>query len=151
MSSENRQFSRQDLLADLEKGWKHYLSRLQELSEEEQARYAQEQGFSRIQDVLVHIFVWWERSMQRSLMILDGHSLPHTDVDAFNAEMVEHYQQWTRQAVEEKFAITLTTLERFLIDLPETALEHERIQLWLRIDAHDHYEDHRLPNELALD
>jgi hypothetical protein len=87
--------------------------------------------------------------MQRSLMILDGRSLPHTDVDAFNAEMVEQYQQWTRQAVEEKFATTLTTLERFLIDLPEIALEHERIQLWLRIDAHDHYEDHRLPNEPA--
>jgi hypothetical protein len=34
MSSENQQFSRQDLLADLEKGWKHYLSRLQELSME---------------------------------------------------------------------------------------------------------------------
>ncbi len=151
MSSENQQCSRQDLLADLEKGWKHYLSRLQELSEEEQARYAQEQGFSRLQDVLVHIFVWWERSMQRSLMILDGRSLPHTDVDAFNAEMVEQYQQWTRQTVEEKFATTLSTLERFLRDLPETALEHERIQLWLRIDAHDHYEDHRLPNAPALD
>jgi hypothetical protein len=151
MSSDNQQFSRQYLLADLEKGWKHYLSRLQELSEEEQARYAREQGFSRIQDVLVHIFAWWEHSMQRSLMILDGRSLLYTDVDAFNAEMVEHYQQWTRQTVEEKFATTLTTLERFLIDLPETALEHERIQLWLRIDAHDHYEDHRLPNEPALD
>jgi hypothetical protein len=89
--------------------------------------------------------------MQRSLMILDGHSLPHTNVNAFNAEVVERYQQWTRQAVEEKFVTTMTTLERFLRDLPEAALEHERIQLWLRIDAHDHYEDHRLPNEPALD
>jgi hypothetical protein len=48
MLLENQQFSRRDLLTALERGWKHYLSQLQELSEEEQAHYAQEQGFARI-------------------------------------------------------------------------------------------------------
>ena len=151
MSSEKQQFSRQDLLAALEKGWKHYLSRLKELSEEDQARYAQEQGFSRIQDVLVHIFGWWELSMQRSFQVLSGHSVPIADdMDAFNAEVVARYQEWTREAVEAKFATTLTVFEDFLRDLPETALEHEHIHLWLRLDAIDHYEDHRLPNAPVL-
>ena len=71
-------------------------------------------------------------------------------VDAFNTEVVESYQQWTREAIEETFATVLTTFERFLKELPETAFENERIQLWLRIDAVDHYEDHRLPNAPRL-
>lgn len=151
MSSEKLQFSRQDLLAALEKGWKYYLSRLKELSEEEQARYAQDQGFSRIQDVLVHIFGWWERSMQRSFQVLSGHPVPIADdMDEFNTEVVARYQQWTREAVEAKFATTLTVFEDFLTNLPETALENERIHLWLRLDAIDHYEDHRLPNTPTL-
>jgi hypothetical protein len=152
MSSEKQQqFSRQDLLAALEMGWKHYLPRLKELSEEEQARYAQKQGFSRIQDVLVHIFGWWERSMERTSRILNGDPVPRAnDMDEFNAGVVAHYQQWTREAVETKFATTLTAFEHFLKALPETALENERIHLWLRIDAIDHYEDHRLPNTPPL-
>ena len=151
MSSEKQQFSRQDLLTALEKGWKHYLSRLKELSEEEQARYAQEQGFARLQDVLIHIFGWWELSMQRSFQVLSGHSVPIADdMDEFNAEVVARSQEWTREAVEAKFASTLTVFEDFLRDLPETALENEHIHLWLRLDAIDHYEDHRLPNAPAL-
>ncbi len=44
MPSEERRFSRQEFLAALEKGWKHYLSQLAELSEEEQNHFAQEQS-----------------------------------------------------------------------------------------------------------
>ena len=151
MLSEKQQFSRQDLLAALEQGWKQYLLRLKELSEEEQAHYAHKQGFSRIQDVLVHIFGWWELSMQRSVQILSGRSVPiANDMDKINAELVAGYQQWSREAVEAKFATALTAFEQFLRNLPETALENEHIHLWLRIDAIDHYEDHRLPNAPAL-
>ncbi len=150
MVSEKQHFSRQDLLAALEKGWKHYLPQLKELPEEEQARYAQEQGFSCVEDVLVHIFVWWEHSMQRTPLVVSGQSVPPTDVDVFNAEIVERYRQWTREAVEEKFAEVLITFEKFLIEVPEVALENERIQTWLRIDAIEHYNAHHLPNGAVL-
>jgi len=151
MASENQQYSRQELLAALDPGWKQYLSRLHALSEEEQLLYAQAQGFSRVQDVLVHTMAWWERSMQRSFEILGGHVVPPAnDMDEFNAEVIERYQAWIREAVEEKFATVLTAFERFLKELPETAFANERIQLWLRIDAIDHYEDHRLPNAPKL-
>ena len=154
MSSEEKRFNRQELIAALQKGWKHYLPCLAELSEEEQARYAREQGFSRVQDVLVHIFAWWERSMQRTAWLLSGPPLPPAndhplflqDMDEFNTDVVAQHKQWSRADVESKFATTLTGFEHFLRELPETALEHERIQLWMRIDAIDHYEDHRLPN-----
>src|SRR5579885_2698850 len=72
MSIEERHFSRQDLLDALEQGWKQYLPRLAALSEDEQARYAQEQGYARVQDVLVHIFSWWERSIRRSRRLVSG-------------------------------------------------------------------------------
>lgn len=151
MSSENQQFSRQELLLAVEQGWKHYLSRLHELSEQEQAIYAQQQGFSRVQDVLVHIFAWWERSMQRSVQIMNGQPVPRSaDMDEFNAEVIKRYSYWTREAVEEKFTTVLDEFERFLQELPETAIENERIQPWIRIDAVDHYQDHRLPNALTL-
>lgn len=153
MATEDRQYSRQELIAALEPGWKQYLSRLHELSEEEQLLYAQAQGFARVQDVLVHTFAWWERSMQHSFELLSGHVVPidsENDMDKFNAYVVQHYQAWTREAVEEKFVAALATFERYLNDLPETAFAHERIQLWLRIDAIDHYEAHRPPNAPAL-
>jgi hypothetical protein len=147
MSSQERCYSRQELLAAVEKGWKHYLSHLDALSQEEQARYAQAQGYARIEDVVAHIFAWWELSMQRTRDVLGGKHIPIADdMDEFNASVVARYQGWTLPAIEEKFATTLTTFERFLRDLPETALENDRIQLWLRLDAIDHYEDHRLPN-----
>jgi len=147
MSSEKPHLRRQDLLAALEQGWKHYLSEVNVLSEEEEARYAQEQGFSRLQDVLAHIFGWWDLSMRRSFQVLSGHAVPiEDDMDALNAEMVAHAQQWTREAVEATFTTTLIAFEHFLMNLPEAAFENEHIQLWLRIDAIDHYEDHRLPH-----
>jgi len=142
-----QQFSRQDLLAALEQGWKQYLSCLAALSEEEQARYAHEQGFARVQDMLAHIFAWWERSMQRSATLLSGQPLPPaSEVDEFNAEVVARYQQWTRAAIEAHFATALAALEHFLLDLPETALEHEPIQRWMHIEAIEHYEEHCPPN-----
>ncbi|HEV2580174.1 MAG TPA: hypothetical protein VGT44_04915 [Ktedonobacteraceae bacterium] len=85
--------------------------------------------------------------MHRTREELEGHIVPLADdMDEFNAGVIAQYQNWTRSAIEEKFAATLATFERFLHDLPETALENERILLWLRIDAIDHYEDHRLPD-----
>ncbi len=154
MPSEEKRYNRQELIAALQKGWKHYLPSFAALSEEEQARYAHEQGFSRVQDVLVHILAWWDRSMQRTAWLLSGPPLPPAkdhplfllDMNEFNADVIAQHEQWSRAAVEEKFAATLAAFERFLIDLPETALEHERIQTWMRIDAIDHYEAHRPPN-----
>jgi hypothetical protein len=154
MSSEEqqRQFSRQELLASLEQGWKRYLSQLTSLSEEEQTRYARQQGFSRMQDVLAHILAWWELSMQRITRVLTGppvirpedHALFPESMDDFNAEVIARYQPWSRAAVEEKFAATLLALEQLLQNLPETALEDERIQRWMRSEAIDHYKEHRL-------
>src|SRR5579859_1244573 len=68
------------------------------------------------------------------------------DMNEFNADVIAQHEQWSRAAVEEKFVTTLAAFERFLTELPETALENERIQTWIRIDAIDHYEAHRPPN-----
>jgi hypothetical protein len=153
MSSEQRQFSRQQLLDALEQGWKQYLSRLAALPKEEQVQFAQRQGFPRVQDVLAHIIGWWELSMRRTVRVLTGPPViqPEDDVlfpesmDEFNAETITHYYHWTSAAVEEKFVATLVVLEQFLLNLPEMALEDERIQRWMRSEAMDHYQDHCLP------
>lgn len=153
MSSEKPRFSRQELLAALEQGWKQYLAGLAAVSEEEQTRCAQAQGFARVQDLLVHIFAWWERSMQRSIRLLQGppvidasaHALFAQTIDEFTADAIARHQQWTRAAVEARFAAALTALEAFLRNLPESALEDDRIQRWMRSEAIDHYQEHRLP------
>ncbi len=150
MEAAQQHYNRQDLLDALQKGWKQYLPQLKKLSEEEQVQYAREQGFARVQDVLVHIFVWWERSMQRTPLIMSGQQVPATDVDAFNEEMVENYKHWTYKVAEEKFAEVLAAFEKFLIEVSEAALENERVQVWLRIDAIEHYEAHRLPDGVRL-
>lgn len=68
------------------------------------------------------------------------------DMDEFNADVIAQHEQWSRAAVEEKFVTTLAAFEGFLFDLPESALEHERIQTWMRIDAIDHYKAPQPPN-----
>ncbi|QBD75239.1 ClbS/DfsB family four-helix bundle protein [Ktedonosporobacter rubrisoli] len=151
MSQEDRRYSRQDLLTAIEMGWRQYLPHLAQLSPEEQDNYAREQGFERVQDVLVHIFSWWERSTQRTYRLLGGLEVPRTDdIDAFNANAVAQYKQWSREDVEAKFTMDLEAFERFLSNLPEMALDNERIHLWLRLDAIDHYEEHRPPNAPSL-
>ncbi|GEM_PF-641293 len=160
MSVEERHFSRQDLLAALEQGWKQYLPRLAALSEDEQARYAEGQGYARVQDVLVHIFAWWERSIRRSRRLVSGPPVlmpeeeralfPDQTIDEFNAEVVVRHQSWTRAAVETHFVAALAALEQLLRDLPETALEDERLHRWLRVETIDHYQEHRLPNAPAV-
>lgn len=153
MPSPQRPLSRQELLAALEQGWKTYLPHLAELSEEEQTRFAQEQGFARVQDLLVHIFAWWERSMRRTTWLLSNPPLPPApdhplfdkEVDEWNAQAITEYQHRTRAEVEAQFAATLAAFERFLRDLPASALEQEHIQAWMRMETMDHYEEHRLP------
>jgi hypothetical protein len=159
MPTEGQHYSRQNLLDALAQGWKPYLSPLKALPEDEQEHYARQQGYARVQDVLVHIVAWWELSMQRTSRVLTGppeirpedHVLFPESQDEFNAETITRFQTWTRAAVEEKFAVTLLTLERFLLDLPETALDDERIHRWMRSEAIDHYKDHRLPNAPEVD
>ncbi|MBE3558247.1 MAG: hypothetical protein IMW89_03370 [Ktedonobacteraceae bacterium] len=90
--------------------------------------------------------------MQRSTRLLNGQSVldANIDIDDFNASAVAHYQAWEKAVIEEKFATTLSALERFIRDLPESALENEWIRRWLHIEAIDHYEDHRLPNGTVI-
>lgn len=158
MSADAQRFSRQNLLTALEQGWKQYLPGLAALSEEEQARFAQAQGFARVQDMLVHIFSWWERSMQRSIRLLNGppeidasaHALFAQTIDEFNADVISRCQGWSRAAVEEQFLSMLAALEDYIGQLSDAALEDERIQRWMRSEAIDHYHDHKLPNGPAL-
>ena len=96
--------------------------------------------------------------MQRSIRLLKGpsetdasaHALFAQTIDEFNADVIARYQQWSRAAVEEQFLTSLAALEAYIAHLSDAALEDERIQRWMRSEAIDHYNDHRLPSEPAL-
>nr|HET6904013.1 hypothetical protein [Ktedonobacteraceae bacterium] len=59
-----------------------------------------------------HIFAWWERSMQWTSWLLinpllspaQDHPLFGKSMDEWNAEVIVHYQHWTRADVKAKFA-----------------------------------------------
>lgn len=150
MSLQQQSLSRQDLLIALEKGWKQFLPQMAALSAEEQELYTQQQGFARIEDVLVHTFAWWEYAMPRARDLLRGLQAPgpkdSSDINRFNDEAIAHYQHWTRSAVEEQFTTTFTAFERFIQDLPEAAFEHPQVSFLLRIMVIEHYKAHRPPN-----
>ncbi len=159
MPAPERHYRRQEFLAALEQGWKHYLPRLRALPEEAQARYAQAQGFARVEDVLAHIFAWWDRSLQRSRALLEHpavippevHALFAQSIDEFNAESLARYQSWDRAAIEAQFTATLQTLEGFLKEVPENELEDERLQRWMRAETFEHYNEHLLPDASTLE
>ncbi len=159
MSAPEHRYSRRDFLAALEQGWKHYLPRLRALPEGAQAQYAQTQGFARIEDVLAHIFAWWERSLERARRLLEHpavippevHALFAQTIDEFNAASVARYQSWDRAAIEERFTATLKTLEDFLRQVPENELENEHLHRWMRAETIEHYHEHLLPGAHALE
>ena len=56
--------TRRDLLESLDTIWIEYPRRLQQLPDDEQMRFAQQQGYARPQDLLAHLGAWMEETLR---------------------------------------------------------------------------------------
>ena len=59
-----KRLTRHDLLEWLDTPWAQYPQRLQELPDDEQVRFAQQQGYAHPQDLLAHLGAWMEETLR---------------------------------------------------------------------------------------
>lgn len=93
-SHHTKQWTRDELLIELDHRWQQYPAHLRQWPEDEQAHFAQQQGYARPQDLLAHLGAWMEESL-RVIPFFQRDQRPPRDYkndDEFNARAVERCQ-----------------------------------------------------------
>jgi hypothetical protein len=127
--------------------WLTYPKRLRELSEDEQARFAQQQGYTRPQDLLAHLGAWMEETL-RVLPYLRRDEKPPRDYkndDEFNARAVQRLADRSRAEVEAWYDQQRLALRCLLEQLSEEDFRQPRVYRWLNGTIVGHYDEHPLP------
>ena len=124
-----------------------YLASIAQLPAEEQARWAQAQGYARVQDLLAHLLAWYDETTRLVPGMLRGERKPfgYESVDAFNAAAIARYRDCTRAQVEAEYVRARDDFDAMLAGLSPDAVDNDRAYRWLYATAVEHYEEHRLP------
>lgn len=146
MSQTKIQLTQRDLLDALQERWGQYISAFKRLNPAEQADFLKRQGYERFQDLLAHICAWWEEALKVVISILDNAELPEReyDIDAFNAEAVFMYNDWTEDDLIAHFENLREVLLDLVADLPDETLSYSRIAGWFYACVIEHAEEHRV-------
>jgi hypothetical protein len=124
-----------------------YLAGIARLPAEEQVRWAQAQGYTRVQDLLAHLLAWYDETTRLVPGMLGGERKPfgYESVDAFNAVAIARYRDLTRAQVEAEYVRARDAFDAMLAGLSPDAVDNDRAYRWLYATAVEHYEEHRLP------
>ena len=149
--SEQR-MSRQDYLDTMSNTWDTYLAALNSLPESDQKRYAQQQGFSSLKDVLAHINDWWEETLRVVPLWARGEApqFDYDDYDTFETRaMARHHDQNLAQ-IEQDFENLRGQVAALIAELPETAFANPQITAWLYRVIIAHYQKHEPAAEAQI-
>src|SRR4051812_37184613 len=135
MSEDEPRLSREQLLAALETGWGRFLPALRQWPPEAQERFAQAQGYARLQDLLAHVCAWHAETLQVVPALLNGTPPVRYDIDAFNAGAVARYASHTRAEMETEFEELNTALTTLIANLPAPAFTHAQVYFWLWVNT----------------
>ncbi|HSD82877.1 MAG TPA: DinB family protein [Anaerolineae bacterium] len=140
-------WTRRDLLESLDTVWVEYPRRLQQLPDDEQLRFAQQQGYARPQDLLAHLGAWMEEAV-RVMPYLQRDERPPRDYsgdDEFNARAVQRFADRPRREVEAWYEQQRLALQQLVAQLSAEDLQQQRVYRWLVGTIAEHYEEHSLP------
>jgi hypothetical protein len=146
-SHHTKQWTRDELLIELDYRWQQYPAHLRQWPEDEQAHFAQQQGYARPQDLLAHLGAWMEESL-RVIPFFQRDQRPPRDYkndDEFNARAVVRCQAWSRAQVEDWFEQQRLALKNTIDQLPPDDFDNKRIYRWLVGTIIGHYDEHPLP------
>ncbi len=143
-----KRLTRHDLLEWLDTTWRQYPQRLQELSDEEQARFVQQQGYARPQDLLAHLGAWMEETSRVMPYLRRDEKPPRTyrDDAEFNAHAVERFANRSRGEVEAWYEEQRVALKHLIEQLSDEDFNVSRVYRWLNGTIVGHYEEHPLPH-----
>ena len=147
MTRSAKRLTRCDLLEWLDTTWAQYPQRLHALPDDEQVRFAQQQGYSRPQDLLAHLGAWMEETL-RVMPYLRRDERPPRDCtsdDDFNARALQRFVDRPRPEVETWYAQQCLALKQLASRLPDETFETKRVYRWLLGTIIEHYDEHPLP------
>jgi hypothetical protein len=142
-----KRLTRHELLEWLDTTWAQYPHRLQELPDDEQVRFAQQQGYARPQDLLAHLGAWMEET-SRVMPYLRRDEKPPRDYsgdDDFNARAVRRFTDRSRAEVEAWYEQRRLALHHLVEHLSAEDLSQTRVYRWLNGTIVGHYAEHPLP------
>ena len=149
MSDQETHLTLSEILDNLRKDWKVFPGRFKQLSPENQAAFLKSQGYDSFHDLLAHILAWWEEASKIVTSILDNMELPRKeyDIDAFNANALEHFRSWKETDMLIHFENVRESLITLVVDLPESGLHNPRINGWLKACLVEHFQEHDIPEQ----
>lgn len=139
--------TRAELIDCLEQGWGNYAQRLHSFAPEEQRACLLAQGYPTLSGLLGHVMLWWARALHLApKMLADPHfQRPAVDVERFNADAIQQYGSRDEGEVVRAFDALRLELLAFVRQLPDSALDDERLNTLLENEITGHLEEHRLP------
>jgi hypothetical protein len=143
----SKHWTRTELIESLDMTWRTYPSRLAQLSDDEQMRFSQQQGYARPLDLLAHLGAWMGETL-RVMPYLQRDERPprdYSDDDDFNARAVQRFADRPRSEVEAWYEQQRIALKQVVTQMPDKALETKRVYRWLCGTIIEHYEEHPLP------
>ena len=142
-----KRMTRNALLEWLETTWAQYPQRLRELPEEDQVRFAQEQGYARPQDLLAHLGAWMEESLRVMPYLRQDEKPPriYRNDAAFNAHAVQRVADRSRAEVEAWYEEQRLALKQVVEQLSDEDFRRPRVYRWLNGTIVGHYAEHSLP------
>ena len=142
-----KRLTRHDLLVWLDTTWTQYPQRLHGLSEAEQMRFAQQQGYARPQDLLAHLGAWMEETL-RVMPYLQRDEKPprlYRNDAEFNARAVQRFADLSHRDVEAWYEAQRIALRHLLEQLADEDFRVSRVYRWLNGTIVGHYAEHPLP------
>ncbi len=136
--------SRQDYLDFMSNTWDSYDATLNGLTEADQQRYAEEQGFESLKDVLAHINDWWRETLRVVPVWARGESpeFDYEDFDAFKAQSLERHANVNLAQTQQDFENLRGQVAALVAELPEAAFSNPQIAPWLYRVIVTHYRVH---------
>ena len=112
--------------------WGTYVERFNRLPKAEQEKRLKTVGFESFRDMMAHILAWWEEGMAIILAIAEGREFERKkyDFDAFNAEAVAKYKNWSEAEFMAHFEKTRREAEAGIQSVNEAAFENRRVKVW---------------------
>ena len=143
----SKHWTRTEFIESLDTTWQAYPVRLAQLSEDEQTRFTQQQGYARSQDLLAHLGAWMEETLRVMPYLQRAERPPrdYTDDDDFNARAVQRFADRPYAEVETWYEQQRWALEQSVAQLPDEAFESTRLYRWLVGTIIEHYDEHTLP------
>ena len=142
-----KRLTRHNLLDWLDTTWAQYPQRLQELPEDEQVRFAQQQGYAHPQDLLAHLGAWMEETLRVMPYLRRNEKPPRTyrnDAE-FNGRAMQRFADRSRAEMEMWYEDQRSAVKQLVEQLADEDFSQPRVYRWLNGTIVGHYAEHTVP------